>query len=51
MLESFSLFYRVFLLLTDHEYSEVEEKGMKIKIQPVYEWTLEMEMHSYSLFH
>lgn len=30
------------LLLTDHEYSEVEEKGMKIKIQPVYEWTLEM---------
>lgn len=39
------------LLLTDHEYNEVEEKGMKIKIQPVYEWTLEMAMHSYSLFH
>lgn len=30
------------LLLTDHESGEETESGHKIKIQPVYEWSLEM---------
>ena len=30
------------LLLTDHEYGEVEEAGHSIKIQPVYDWSLEL---------
>ena len=29
------------LLLTDHEYNDVEHDGMSIKIQPVYDWVLE----------
>ena len=32
------------LLLTDHERGEVEESGFKIRVQPVYEWTLEQGM-------
>ena len=30
------------LLLTDHESGEIEEDGHKMKIQPVYEWCLEI---------
>ena len=30
------------LLLTDHEYGEIEEAGYSIKIQPVYDWGLEL---------
>lgn len=30
------------LLLTDHEYGLVEESGYSIKIQPVYDWSLEL---------
>lgn len=30
------------LLLTDHESGEIEESGFKIKVQPVYEWALEI---------
>mgnify|MGYP002623624653 CR=1 FL=1 len=30
------------LLLTDHESSEIEESDLKIQIQPVYEWSLEL---------
>ena len=30
------------LLLTDHESSIIEEGGHKIKVQPVYEWSLEI---------
>ncbi len=30
------------LLLTDHESSIIEENGYKIKVQPVYEWSLEI---------
>lgn len=30
------------LLLTDHEYSQVMENGQEIKIQPVYDWVVEM---------
>ena len=30
------------LLLTDHESGEIEEDGHKMKIQPVYEWSFEM---------
>lgn len=30
------------LLLTDHESGEIEDSGMRIKLQPVYEWCLEM---------
>lgn len=30
------------LLLTDHEYGEIEEAGYPIKIQPVYDWSLEL---------
>jgi predicted AAA+ superfamily ATPase len=30
------------LLLTDHEYGETEEAGYSIKIQPVYDWSLEL---------
>ena len=29
------------LLLTDHEYNDVEHEGLSIKIQPVYDWVLE----------
>lgn len=29
------------LLLTDHESEEIDQDGYKIKIQPVYEWSLE----------
>jgi len=31
------------LLLTDHESEEIEASGMKIKVQPVYEWCMELE--------
>ena len=30
------------LLLTDHEYGEIEVTGYSIKIQPVYDWSLEL---------
>ena len=30
------------LLLTDHESSDIEEDGHQIKVQPVYEWSLEL---------
>jgi hypothetical protein len=30
------------LLLTDHEYGEIEVAGYSIKIQPVYDWSLEL---------
>ena len=30
------------LLLTDHEYNQVTEKGLDIKIRPVYDWVVEM---------
>lgn len=30
------------LLLTDHEYGTAEESGHSIKIQPVYDWSLEL---------
>ncbi len=30
------------LLLTDHESAEIEESGHRIKIQPAYEWSLEL---------
>ena len=30
------------LMLTDHESGEIEEAGHKMKIQPVYEWSLEI---------
>ena len=30
------------LLLTDHESSTIEEDGYQIKVQPVYEWSLEI---------
>lgn len=30
------------LLLTDHDSSTIEEGGHKIKVQPVYEWSLEI---------
>ena len=30
------------LLLTDHEFGAVEESGHSIKIQPVYDWTLDL---------
>lgn len=30
------------LLLTDHEYNQVTEKGLDIKIRPVYDWVAEM---------
>ena len=30
------------LLLTDHESSTIEEGGYQIKVQPVYEWSLEL---------
>lgn len=29
------------LLLTDHEYEDVEKDGLSIKIRPVYEWSTE----------
>ena len=32
------------LLLTDHESGEIEQDGRKMKIQPVYEWTTELEI-------
>ena len=32
------------LLLTDHESGTIEERGSKIKVQPVYEWSLELGM-------
>ena len=30
------------LLLTDHEYEEVEKNGLHIQIKPVYEWCTEV---------
>ena len=30
------------LLLTDHESGEIEEAGYQMKVQPVYEWSLEL---------
>ena len=30
------------LLLTDHESEDVEQDGHRMKIQPVYEWSLEL---------
>jgi len=32
------------LLLTDHESGTIEEHGSLIKVQPVYEWSLELGM-------
>lgn len=29
------------LLLTDHEYTDIEKNGVSIKVRPVYEWCLE----------
>ena len=29
------------LLLTDHESKEIQQDGYKIKVKPVYEWSLE----------
>ena len=31
------------LLLTDHESEDIEYRGQRIKIQPVYEWSLEIK--------
>ena len=31
------------LLLTDHHYEDMDDRGRTIKIRPVYEWTLEDE--------
>jgi predicted AAA+ superfamily ATPase len=30
------------LLLTDHEYEEIDEEGFHIKVQPVYDWSIEL---------
>ncbi|MBR6971778.1 MAG: ATP-binding protein, partial [Bacteroidales bacterium] len=30
------------LLLTDHNYEEIEQAGFHIKVQPVYDWSLSM---------
>ncbi len=30
------------LLLTDHEYRDIEKDGLHIKVRPVYEWSAEM---------
>lgn len=30
------------LLLTDHDSGDIEEAGMKIKVQPVYEWCIQL---------
>ena len=30
------------LLLTDHNYEEIEQDGFHIKVQPVYDWSLSM---------
>jgi len=30
------------LLLTDHESEDIEQDGHRIKIQPVYEWCIEL---------
>lgn len=30
------------LLLTDHESEEIDMNGHHIKVQPVYEWSLEL---------
>lgn len=30
------------LLLTDHESATIEEDGHQIKVQPVYEWCLDL---------
>jgi len=32
------------LLLTDHESSMIEESGNQIKVQPVYDWSLELKL-------
>lgn len=32
------------LLLTDHESGTTEESGHQVKIQPVYEWSIEMDL-------
>lgn len=32
------------LLLTDHESEEIEVNGRHIKVQPVYEWILELDV-------
>lgn len=32
------------LLLTDHESSMIEESGNQIKVQPVYDWCLELKL-------
>lgn len=29
------------LLLTDHEYNQINENGLNVKIQPVYDWVIE----------
>ena len=31
------------LLLTDHEYEEVDKDGLHIQIRPVYEWSATTE--------
>lgn len=30
------------MILTDHESTTIEEAGHKIKVQPVYDWCLEI---------
>ncbi len=30
------------LLLTDHEYEEIDHDGFHIKVQPVYDWSIEV---------
>lgn len=30
------------LLLTDHEYEEIDLDGFHIKVQPVYDWSIEV---------
>ena len=33
------------LLLTDHESEDIEQDGHRMKIQPVYEWCIELGMY------
>ena len=30
------------LLLTDHDYEEIDQDGFHIKVQPVYDWSIEL---------
>lgn len=33
------------LLLTDHEYGQIEHNGLTIEVQPVYDWVLKCDLH------